>query len=191
MLNGQPHTTLITIVKITAYALIMFAQYRMIRRVILGRLKAVVLSWFGWSMLMGISVVGPTAGRGNGHGTGTCSGVALSATGCVLIGIAGVWSGNSFEGEKAMCFAYWRAWPAMGVFLLTSDPWITTVLAIIADLLVAIPMLERAFKDPRRAPDRCVGPSCSLHGASPQVASCSTSHGCTCFGRSISSASAD
>ena len=63
MLNGQPHTTLITIVKITAYALIMFAQYRMIRRVILGRLKAVVLSWFGWSMLMGISVV---AQRGNG-----------------------------------------------------------------------------------------------------------------------------
>ena len=48
--------TLIWTIKIFAYVLVIFAQYRMIRRVASGRLKAVVLSWLGWSMLMGISV---------------------------------------------------------------------------------------------------------------------------------------
>lgn len=146
MLNGQTHTTLITVVKITAYALIMFAQYRMIRRVIQGRLKAVVLSWFGWSMLMGISVVAQLQ-AGEWAWDWNVFGVALSATGCVLIGIAGLWSGNYSRGKgDVLCLLAGLA--CMGVFLLTSDPWITTVLAIIADLLVAIPMLERAFKDP-------------------------------------------
>ncbi len=146
MLDGQAHTTLIAIIKVTAYLLIMFAQYRMIRRVASGRMKAVVLSWFGWSMLMGISVVAQLQAGAWAWDWNVFS-VLLSALGCVLIGITGVWSGNYSRGKgDVLCLLAGLA--CMGVFLLSSDPWITTVLAITADLLVAIPMLERAFKDP-------------------------------------------
>ncbi|MBZ0206427.1 MAG: hypothetical protein K8H89_08885 [Flavobacteriales bacterium] len=133
-------------IKITAYALVVFAQYRMISRVAMGRLKAVVLSWLGWSMLMGISVVAQLQAHAWVWDWNLFS-VLLSATGCLLIGITGFWTGNYSRGKgDVLCLV--AGLTCMGVFFLFSDPWITTVLAIIADLLVAIPMLERAFKDP-------------------------------------------
>lgn len=145
-MNANDPATLIWMMKTTAYALVVFAQYRMIRRVASGRMKAVILSWFGWSMLMGISVVAQLQAGAWAWDWNVFS-VLLSATGCVLIGIAGLWSGNYSRGKgDVLCLLAGVA--CMGVFLLSSDPWITTVLAITADLLVAIPMLERAVKDP-------------------------------------------
>jgi len=138
--------TLIWMIKITAYALVVLAQYRMISRVATGRLKAVVLSWLGWSMLMGISVVAQLQAHAWVWDWNLFS-VLLSATGCLLIGITGFWTGNYSRGKgDVLCLVAGLA--CMGVFFLFSDPWITTVLAILADLLVAIPMLERAFRDP-------------------------------------------
>ena len=145
-MDAKDTATLIWMMKITAYALVVFAQYRMIRRVASGRMKAVILSWFGWSMLMGISVVALLQAGAWAWDWNVFS-VLLSATGCVLIGIAGLWSGNYSRGKgDVLCLRAGLA--CMGVFLISSDPWITTVLAITADLLVAIPMLERAVKDP-------------------------------------------
>ena len=136
----------IWMIKITAYALVALGQYRMIRSVANGRMKAVVLSWFGWSLLMGISVVAQLQAEHWAWDWNLFS-VLLSATGCLVIGFTGLWSGNFSRGKgDVLCLVAGLA--CMGVFLLSSDPWITTALAITADLLVAIPMLERAFKDP-------------------------------------------
>ena len=133
-------------IKITAYALVLLAQFRLIHRVATGRMKAVVLSWLGWSMLMGISVVAQVQAQAWTWDWNLLS-VLLSATGCMVIGIIGLWTGNFSRGKgDVLCLVAGLA--CMVVFFLTSNPWITTVLAIIADLLVAIPMLERAFKDP-------------------------------------------
>lgn len=146
MLNGTANATLITIIKVTAYVLISFAQYRMIRRVLRGRMKSVVLSWFGWSLLMGISVVAQLQAQAWAWNWDLFS-VLISAVGCTLIGIAGLWSGNYSRGKgDVLCLVAGLA--CMAVFFLFTDPWITTTLAIIADLLVAIPMLQGAFKIP-------------------------------------------
>ncbi len=146
IIDGQAHTTLIAVIKVTAYVLISFAQYRMIRRVVSGRMKSVVLSWFGWSLLMGISVVAQLQSEGWRWDWDLFS-VLLSAVGCALIGIAGLWSGNYSRGKgDVLCLVAGLA--CMAVFFLFTDPWITTTLAIIADLLVAIPMLQGAFKTP-------------------------------------------
>lgn len=146
MLAGSYHTPMITVIKVVAYVLISFAQYRMIRSVVLGRMKAVVLSWFGWSLLMGISVVAQLQSQGWAWNWDLFS-VLLSAAGCIFIGIAGLWSGNYSRGKgDVLCLVAGLA--CMVVFFLFTDPWITTLLAIAADLLVAIPMLQGAFKTP-------------------------------------------
>ena len=145
-MNANDPATLSWLIKIAAYVLVIIAQYRMIRRVFSGRMKAVVLSWLGWSMLMGISVVAQIQAKDWTWNWNLLS-VLLSATGCMLIGITGLWTGNYSRGKgDVLCLVAGLA--CMVVFLLTSNPWITNVLAIIADLLVAIPMLERAYKDP-------------------------------------------
>lgn len=146
MLNGHNPTLLIAIIKVTAYVLLSFAQYRMIRRVIKGQMKSVVLAWFGWSLLMGISVVAQLQAEHWVWDWNLFS-VILSATGCAVIGIAGLWSGN-YSREKGDVLALIAGIACMGIYFLFTDPWITTSLAIIADLLVAIPMLQGAWKVP-------------------------------------------
>ena len=137
---------MIAIIKITAYVLIAFGQYRMIRRVISGRMRSVVLSWFGWSLLMGISVVAQLQAQAWVWSWDLFS-VLLSAAGCTFIGIAGLWSGNYSRGKgDVLCLLAGLA--CMAVYFLFTDPWTTTLLAIAADLLVAIPMLQGAFKTP-------------------------------------------
>lgn len=145
-MNASDTATSIWLIKVTAYALVVFAQYRMIHRVVTGRMKAVVLSWLGWALLMGISVVAQLQAQGWAWDWNVFS-VLLSATGCLLIGITGLWSGNFSRGKgDVLCLLAGLA--CMGIYLLYTDPWITTVLAILADLLVAIPMLQRTYKDP-------------------------------------------
>lgn len=146
MLNEDTSAILITIIKIAAYVLISFAQYRMIRRVIMGRMKSVVLAWFGWSLLMGISVVAQLQAEHWVWDWNLFS-VLLSATGCALIAFAGLWSGN-YSREKGDVLALMAGMACMGIYFLFTDPWITTTLAILADLLVAIPMLQGAWKVP-------------------------------------------
>ncbi len=132
--------------KVAAYALVVLAQYRMVRRVALGRMKAVMLSWIGWSMLMGISVLAQLQAQAWSWSWNVLS-VLLSATGCLLIGLTGLWTGNYSRGKgDVLCLV--AGFACMAVFFLFKDPWITTVLAILADLLVAIPMIERAYRDP-------------------------------------------
>lgn len=145
-MNANDPSTLMWAIKITSYVLVILAQYRMISRVATGRLKAVVLSWLGWSILMGISVVAQLQANAWIWDWNLFS-VLLSATGCMLIGVIGLWTGNYSRGKgDVLCLVAGAV--CMAVFLISSDPWITTVLAIIADLVVAIPMLERAYKDP-------------------------------------------
>lgn len=145
-MNANDPSTLMWATKIMAYALVILAQYRMIRRVADGRMKAVVLSWLGWSILMGISVVAQLRDNAWIWDWNLLS-VLLSATGCMLIGIIGLWTGNYSRGKgDVLCLVAGAA--CMAAFFIFSNPWITTVLAIIADLVVAIPMLERAYKDP-------------------------------------------
>lgn len=143
-MSAEVPVSLVVIVKWIASGLVVLAQFRMVRRVALGRMKAVVLSWAGWALLMGISVLAQIIATG---WTLNVLGVLLSACGCLVIAVVGRWTGHYSRGRgDVLCLL--AGLLCMGAFLLFRDPWITTGLAILADLLVAIPMLERAFRDP-------------------------------------------
>ncbi|MBK9421121.1 MAG: hypothetical protein IPN44_08710 [Flavobacteriales bacterium] len=145
-MEGNTIGLLVLSLRVTAYVLVVFAQYRMIRRVARGQMQAVVLSWLGWAMLMGISVVAQLQAQAWVWDWDLLS-VLLSAVGCLFIGSTGSWTGNFSRGKgDVLCLLAGLA--CMAVYFLFSDPWITTALAITADLLVAIPMLQRAFVDP-------------------------------------------
>lgn len=103
-----------------------------------------VLSWFGWSCLMGTSIVSQVVHKG---WQWSMTGIASSAIGCLTIAAAAWFSGN---------FAFRRWDPAflvagmgcIGVYVVSDDPWVTTVFAIIADGLLGIPTIVKAIREP-------------------------------------------
>ena len=103
-----------------------------------------VLSWFGWACLMGTSLVAQVIGKG---WQWSMTGILCSTVGCIVIAGAAWFSGNysfrkvdlSFLVVGLLCIA---------VYLLSSDPWVTTIFAIIADAVLGIPTIRKGFLQP-------------------------------------------
>ena len=108
------------------------------------RIRPSVLSWVGWAFLMGTSVVSQVVGKG---WQWSMTSVMSSAVGCLTIGLVAWFSGSysllrrdwKFLGLGVICVC---------IYLLSNNPWTTTVFAICADGLLAIPTFLKAFKEP-------------------------------------------
>jgi len=104
-----------------------------------------VLSWFGWACLMGTSLVAQVIGKG---WQWSMTGILCSTVGCIVIAGVAFLSGNysfrkvdlSFLVVGLICIA---------IYLLSSDPWITTIFAIIADAALGIPTIRNAVRAPK------------------------------------------
>jgi len=105
-----------------------------------------VLSWFGWACLMGTSLIAQVIGKG---WQWSMTGILCSTIGCLVIAAVAWFSGNysfrkidlSFLVVGLICVA---------IYLLSSDPWITTVFAIIADAALGIPTIRNAVLAPEK-----------------------------------------
>jgi hypothetical protein len=103
-----------------------------------------MLSWFGWSCLMGTSLISQIVNKG---WQWSMTGIASSTIGCLLIAVVAWLSGNFSYRRTDLGFLA-AGLGCVGIYVVSDNPWITTVFAIIADGLLGIPTIVKAYREP-------------------------------------------
>jgi hypothetical protein len=108
------------------------------------KVKPSVLSWLGWAFLMGTSLVSQILSKGWQWSLTT---LLCSTAGCVAISSAALLSRNF-----SLAVGDWKflllGLGCMGLYYWSSNAWVTTIFAILADALLAIPTIEKAWREP-------------------------------------------
>ena len=108
------------------------------------RITPSVLSWFGWACLMGTSLVSQIVHKG---WQWSMTGIASSTAGCLVIGVV-AWASGNFSFRRVDLAFLVAGLGCVGVYMVSDDPWVTTVFAIIADALLGIPTIVKAWREP-------------------------------------------
>jgi len=124
--------------------LIAIAQLIYIRNIYSFKVKPSVLSWTGWSILMGVGVFSQIINDGFDWSQ---AGLLLSTFGCLFIALFSI-SINNFSLIKSDWWFLLLGFLSIGVYFVSKDSLITTLFAITADFLLGIPTLQKAFKFP-------------------------------------------
>lgn len=103
-----------------------------------------VLSWFGWACLMGTSLVSQIVSKG---WQWSMTGIASSTVGCLAIA-AVAWRSGNFSFRRSDLGFLVAGLGCVGIYLVSDNPWLTTVFAIIADGLLGIPTIVKAYREP-------------------------------------------
>jgi hypothetical protein len=103
-----------------------------------------VLSWFGWACLMGTSLVSQIVHEG---WQWSMTGIASSTVGCLVIAVV-AWRSGNFSFRRIDLAFLIAGLGCVGVYVVSDDPWVTTVFAIIADALLGIPTILKAYREP-------------------------------------------
>jgi hypothetical protein len=109
-----------------------------------GELTPRPLSWIGWALMMGISLFSQVMEKGWQWNQ---AGLTLSVIGCVVTAIFSLKHG----------VIVWWDWLCLLlgalcviVYLSTKNAWLTTIMAIVADFIVALPTQHNAYIDPKK-----------------------------------------
>jgi hypothetical protein len=101
-------------------------------------------SWIGWALMMGISLFSQVMEKGWQWNQ---AGLTLSVIGCVVTAIFSLKHG----------VIVWWDWLCLLlgalcviVYLSTKNAWLTTIMAIVADFIVALPTQHNAYIDPKK-----------------------------------------
>lgn len=108
------------------------------------KVKPSVLSWLGWAFLMGTSLVSQVVSKGWQWSLTT---LLCSTAGCVAISSAALLSRNFSLAARDWKFLL-LGLGCMGLYYWSSNAWVTTIFAILADALLAIPTIEKAWREP-------------------------------------------
>jgi hypothetical protein len=129
---------------ILASILILIGQYTYFIDVWKEKIEPSILTWYGWALLMGSLVVAQVISIGWDW---SLTSLTSCTFGCVAIGTASLIKKNYlllnrdwwFLGMGIFCFV---------LYFLTKDPWLTTIYAVLADLIIGIPTIIKAYKEP-------------------------------------------
>jgi hypothetical protein len=120
------------------------AQVIYLINTIMRKVRPSVLSWTGWAFLMGTSVVSQVVSKG---WQWSMTGILCSTVGCLAIASAALATRNYSLERKDWQYVVLSA-GCVAIYLLSGNPWITTIFAILADALLAVPMITKAWRDP-------------------------------------------
>jgi len=118
------------------------AQIIYINGVVKRQITPSVFSWFCWSMLMVVTLIAQIIEIGWDWSQ---SGILVSTIGCMSIGMVALLFAN-YSYEKSDVTYLLLGLGCFGVYLISSDPWITTLLAVISDFIIGIPTIVKAVK---------------------------------------------
>jgi hypothetical protein len=127
-----------------AGSLIATAQLIYLMNTLKRKIIPSVLSWLGWALLMGTSLVSQILGIG---WQWSLTSLLLSTIGATSIAITAFCIRN-FSLVKADWKFLVLGLGCIGIYFGSKNPWTTTIFAVVADLILGIPTITKAYKDP-------------------------------------------
>jgi hypothetical protein len=103
-----------------------------------------VLSWFGWACLMGTSVLSQVIAKG---WQWSLTSILCSTVGCFAISAVAFLSKNYSYKKSDLKFLV-VGLVCVGIYILSNNPWVTTIFAIVADAALGVPTIRKAWKEP-------------------------------------------
>jgi len=133
------------VILITAGILTIASPLSYLYKVSKKEVRPSILSWYGWSALMGISIVSQIAADGWSSDLIT---IFLSASGCFIIAFCARHIFRHYSVSRKDRIYLYAGGSCVLIYILFSNPWLTTCLAIAADFMLAIPTLKIAYTSP-------------------------------------------
>ena len=131
-------------ISLVAGLFIISAQFILWRDVYKRRISPGILSWFGWFLLMGVSLIAQILVDG---WKWSLTGLTMSAVGCFVIFTTALLMKNYLLKNTDWVFLF-LGLICLIIYLISKDAWITTGFAILADFVVGIPTLLHAYRNP-------------------------------------------
>ena len=102
------------------------------------------MSWFGWALLMGTLCISQYISIGWDW---SLMSIITCTLGCFAIGTASLIKKNYILASRDWCFLFLGIFCII-IYLISNDPWLTTIYATLADLIIGLPTIIKAYKDP-------------------------------------------
>jgi len=125
--------------------LIIIAQATYINQIVKKEINPSVLSWFGWSLLMGISFVVQVIDYGWNY---SLTGLGLSTLGCFTICLT-AWFTKQYKISKADWIYLATGLVCVLFYVISKNPLLTTIIAVVADFILGMPTLLNAYYNPK------------------------------------------
>jgi len=136
--------TVEVIIGIITICLMVATQGIYIIDVINKKIVPSLLTWFGWALLMGVSLVAQIIEGGLAYSQ---FGMITATLGCLAISIIALRL-NHYSLKKVDWFILGAGLLCLVLYLVSKNAWLTTICSVLADLIIAIPMLIKVVKDP-------------------------------------------
>ena len=160
----------IFIVNLIAGLFLASAQSIYIVQIIKKQITPSLLTWMGWSILVTVALISQIVEYGWNW---TLMGHLFSALGCTAIFIVSFVSKNFVILSKDWRYMY-LGLGCIVLYLVFSDPWSTTIFAVLADGLLGMPTIIKAFHDPKT--EKSVGWNIALGCWSLTLITCAGNH---------------
>src|ERR1700740_3555828 len=118
-----------------AGSLIVMAQLIYLNNTFKRKVTPSILSWLGWALLMGTSLVSQVLSKG---WQWSLTSLLLSTVGSILIAITALCLRNFSLTRKDWKFLV-LGFLCIGIYFWSNNPWSTTIFAIFADFILGIP----------------------------------------------------
>ncbi len=138
------------IIGVIAGGLIVIAQITYLTNTIRKKVSPSILSWLGWAMLMGGSFFSQVLSKG---WEWSQTGLILSTIGCLIISTFAI-ALKTFSLKPGDWIFLFLGIACIYIYLISKDPWYTTIYAITADLILAIPTFLKTYKNPKSEKSR-------------------------------------
>jgi hypothetical protein len=132
---------------VIAAVLMMGSPLSYLYKVSKKQLTPSILSWYGWAVLIGISVVSQVIAGGWSSNLIT---ILLSSVSCFVIAFCANYVFKNFSVNRKDLIYVYSGSACVLIYILFNNQWLTTSLAITADFLLALPTLKMAYKNPKK-----------------------------------------
>ena len=103
-----------------------------------------IMSWYGWALLMGTLCTAQYISVGWDW---SLMSIITCTLGCIAIGTAALLKKNYILASRDWYFLFLGIF-CIVLYLISNDPWLTTIYATLADLIIGLPTIIKAYKDP-------------------------------------------